>query len=169
MKKLFWFVPFALLLSAILFSCMKSSNNSCNYDPCSLVVPAAEITKVENYLASKSITDAVKHCSGMYYKIETAGTGNTPNVCGNVAVKYKGYFTSGAVFDQNATGISFNLSQLITGWKNGIPLIKAGGRIILYVPPSLAYGPNDRKDANGNVIMPGNSMLIFEIDLIAAE
>lgn len=168
MKKLFWFVPF-VLLATIFISCMKTSNNSCNYDACAMKAPAAEITAVESYLTSKSITDAVKHCSGMYYKIENAGTGSMPNVCGNVVVKYKGYFTSGAIFDQNATGVSFNLSQLITGWKNGIPLVKAGGRIILYVPPTLAYGSTDVKDANGNVIIPKNSMMIFEIDLVAVQ
>ncbi|HAD33478.1 MAG TPA: FKBP-type peptidylprolyl isomerase, partial [Chitinophagaceae bacterium] len=57
-------------------------------------------------------------------------------------------------------GVSFGLDGLIVGWQEGIPLIGAGGKIKLYLPPSLAYGSN----ANGNI--PANSSLIFDIDLL---
>ena len=57
------------------------------------------------------------------------------------------------------------MGSLIEGWKMGLPLIQKGGKIRLYIPPSLGYGPNDLKDRNNNVVIPGNSILIFDITL----
>jgi FKBP-type peptidyl-prolyl cis-trans isomerase FkpA len=50
--------------------------------------------------------------------------------------------------------------QLIEGWKIGLPLLKKGGHIKLYVPPSLGYGPSPNRN------IPGNSVLIFDIRLV---
>ena len=48
-------------------------------------------------------------------------------------------------------------------------MLRAGGKMHLYIPPSLGYGPFDIKDDQGNVIIPANSILIFEVDLLAVE
>jgi FKBP-type peptidyl-prolyl cis-trans isomerase FkpA len=157
MKKLF----FVALASVALFgSCVKKTGGrSCSYDACAFVAPVSEQNNVEAYLNSNAIV-AIKHCSGVFYKIDVEGTGANPTACSNVSVKYKGTLTNGNVFDQQTNPISFNLQQLITAWKNGIPLVKAGGKIILYVPPSLGYGAQQV----GSI--PPNSILIFEIELI---
>jgi FKBP-type peptidyl-prolyl cis-trans isomerase len=42
-------------------------------------------------------------------------------------------------------------------------LIKPGGRIILYLPPSLGYGPY------GAGSIPGNAGLIFEVTLVSVN
>jgi FKBP-type peptidyl-prolyl cis-trans isomerase FkpA len=122
------------------------------------------VDSVVAYLASKGITDAVKHCSGMYYKIDTVGTGNTANICSTVTVKYIGQFTNGNIFDQESdTAVAFSVKQLIAGFKNGISLIKEGGVIHLYVPPSLGFGSQQ------NGVIPPNSMLIFRVSLIGVQ
>jgi FKBP-type peptidyl-prolyl cis-trans isomerase FkpA len=156
-------------LAIINFSCLKSDNvaANCTYDPCSLVAPAAEVTALESYLFGAGITNATKHCSGMYYRIETAGTGKGPTICSQVVVKYKGQLTNGTTFDSNSTGILFGLGSLIEGWKKGIPLLKEGGKIFLYVPPSLGYGTREISNpTTGAVIIPANSTLIFEVELV---
>ena len=132
----------------------------CNYDACAFAAPASEITQLEAYLASASIT-ATKHCSGMYYTIDAAGSGSTATICSTVSVKYKGQLTNGTVFDQSATPVSFQLGGLIEAWKKGIPLIKPGGKIKLYCPPSLAYGSQPVRDNAGNTVIPANSILVF--------
>jgi FKBP-type peptidyl-prolyl cis-trans isomerase FkpA len=35
----------------------------------------------------------------------------------------------------------------------------------LYIPPFLAYGSKEIKDDGGNVIIPANSILIFDLTL----
>jgi FKBP-type peptidyl-prolyl cis-trans isomerase FkpA len=157
------------LTAVVVFvSCAKNNDTqpSCDstYDPCAVTVPTAEVLAVEDYLHSKGITGAVKHCSGLYYKVDSAGTGKTPGVCSTVFVKYKGYLTDSTVFeDQSAQVIAFLVNQLIKGYKNGILLLKEGGGIHLYIPPSLAYG-NQKVGA-----IPANSILIFQINLVAVQ
>ena len=156
---------FIVLLPVILFASCSKNKDECRYDPCETSAPAAEVAQLESWLASASIT-ATKHCSGMYYVIDAPGSGgNTPAICSFVSVKYKGQLTNGTVFDQATNPVSFQLGRLIESWKKGIPLIKTGGKIKLYCPPSLAYGSQDIRDGSGNVVIPANSILIFEIEL----
>lgn len=155
-----------LLLSICLssISCLKNSSYSCDYDACSYVAPSAEIQQIEAYLSTNSITNATKHCSGMYYRILDPGSGASTNVCAVVSVQYKGMLANGTVFEQSTTPYVAELGSLITGWKVGIPLIKEGGKIILYIPPSLGYGA-----AGAPPTIPANSMLIFEVTLVATS
>jgi FKBP-type peptidyl-prolyl cis-trans isomerase FkpA len=155
---------FVVLCSVIFISSCSKQNDMCNYDACAFAAPASEITQLEAYLASASIT-ATKHCSGMYYTIDAAGSGSTATICSTVSVKYKGQLTNGTVFDQSATPVSFQLGGLIEAWKKGIPLIKPGGKIKLYCPPSLAYGSQPVRDNAGNTVIPANSILVFEVEL----
>jgi FKBP-type peptidyl-prolyl cis-trans isomerase FkpA len=156
----------ALVVTVLLSSCLKSVDPPvCDptYNPCAVVAPAGEIASVENYLSSKGITDATKHCSGMYYKIDTSGSGETADLCSQVTFNYKGELTDGTVFQETTSPVTLDLGGLIGGFRNGIPLIKPGGRIYLYIPPSLGYG----SQAVGNI--PANSILIFRVDLVAVN
>ena len=54
------------------------------------------------YLETNSIA-ATKTASGLYYFISKQGTGQNPSQSSAVRVAYKGYFTSGRVFDQSNT------------------------------------------------------------------
>lgn len=160
-------VLFSAFIAAILSSaCLKNTDSEiCKYDPCLQTAPASEVAQVEAYMLSNAIV-ATKHCSGMYYRIDNAGTGKTPSICNQVVVKYKGQLTNGSTFDERATPVVFNLGTLIEGWKKGLGLIKEGGKIYLYVPPSLGYGTRVITDPNtNNVIIPANSILVFEITL----
>jgi FKBP-type peptidyl-prolyl cis-trans isomerase FkpA len=128
-----------------------------------VVVPAAELTNLQAYVNANRPA-AIFDPGGFYYEIATAGTGTvTPAVCSNVRVTYAGYLTTGAKFDENTTGVTFVLGQLIAGWQRGLPLIKKGGSINLYLPPSLGYG----SVATGPI--PANSILIFSIQLLNVE
>jgi FKBP-type peptidyl-prolyl cis-trans isomerase FkpA len=154
---------FVILCSVIVVSsCSKKNDDMCNYDACAVAAPASEITQLEAYLSSAAIT-ATKHCSGMYYTIDAAGAGSSATACSTVGVKYKGQLTNGTVFDQRTS--NFALNQVIEAWTKGVPLIKAGGKIRLYCPPSLGYGSQVVRDGAGNTVIPANSILIFEVEL----
>lgn len=119
------YVCLALFSGMILnYSCTKKNNEpyTCTYDPCQLKAPELEIKQIETYLSDSSLT-AEKHCSGLFYQRINAGTGLTPTGCSAVSVTYKGTLTNGKVFNETTTS-SFNLLELIQGWKNGLPLIK---------------------------------------------
>jgi FKBP-type peptidyl-prolyl cis-trans isomerase len=50
--------------------------------------------------------------------------------------------------------------MVIEGWDEGIAQLSKGTIANLYIPSSLAYGPN------GNSGIPPNSVLIFNVELI---
>jgi FKBP-type peptidyl-prolyl cis-trans isomerase FkpA len=152
MKNFLW----ALVLPVFVLSCKKESS-SC--PEVTIKAPDAEIATLRTYITSSGIT-ATEDARGFFYTISVPGTGNNPTPCSGVSVNYTGKLTNGTQFDAG-TNVSFNLSQLIIGWQEGIPLLKPGGSMTLYLPPSLAYGPA----ANG--IIPANSILIFDIKLNA--
>ena len=169
MKKYLSIFLIPALVLFVFTGCFKDPEPPvCDYDPCAVKAPAAEIAAVQQYLDSLGIT-ATQHCSGLFYIVHYEGSGKTPQSCLNVVAKYKGMFTNGTVFDQSTTGVEFNLGGVITGWTKGIPLIKNGGIITLYIPPSLAYGNRSLTDQNGNVVIPPNSILIFEVELTAVQ
>ena len=157
-----------LAVLAVCCSCLKSSQGSytvsCNYDPCSVVAPDSEITAVRNYLSTNNIA-ATQHCSGLFYKVDTLGNGAAPTPCSNVIIRYKGYLANGKVFDSSSNDVVYPLLSLIRGWTNGLPYVQTGGLIHLYIPPALGYGYTDRRDATGNVIIPANSIIIFDVHL----
>lgn len=160
MQKAIW----SLLVIALLAgSCLKKEGG-CPYSSANIVAPQSEQAAVEAYLSSNNIT-ATKHPSGMYYQIVKAGADDSVQLCSQIQVAYLGKLTNGTTFDYSSNAV-FTLGSLIEGWKKGLPLIKKGGQINLYIPPSLGYGFNDVKDQqSGAVIIPAGSVLVFEITL----
>ena len=158
LRKLLVFGSIVILFA----SCVKSNTNQINCVENNTGVPtAAEIASVQSYLTAHSIT-ATQDPGGFFYIIVAPGTGATPSLSSKVTVKYTGSLENGTVFDQQ-TSTTFTLSGLILGWQKGIPLIKKGGSIKLYLPPSLGYGC-----AAAGAIPPGSN-LIFSIDLLDVQ
>jgi FKBP-type peptidyl-prolyl cis-trans isomerase FkpA len=148
-----------LLLSPMILSC---GDDECMYTESIVTASVSEISDLQAYLDANSIT-ATQHPSGFFYLIVTEGSGATPGLCSAVTVQYVGRLTNGTIFDASPAGSTFYLGRLIVGWQKGIPLIKAGGTIILYLPPSMGYGSS----AVGSI--PANSILIFEIQLTGVQ
>lgn len=159
-----------LIIPVILCSCKKNNNNNCTFTESGKVATAAEISYLYNYLTTNSIT-ASQHSSGVFYTITNAGARANPLICSNITVQYVGSLLNGTVFDSytGSGGKTFVLGELIPGWQKGLPLIKAGGSITLYIPPSLGYESKDVRDSNGNIVIPANSYLKFTIDLIDVQ
>jgi FKBP-type peptidyl-prolyl cis-trans isomerase FkpA len=140
----------ALLALTLFISCSKEKD---------IDYTAKNEQEIKDYIAKNNLT-AQRSDSGLYYVIINPGTGANPTATSNVTVAYKGYFTNGTVFDQSGdAGISFNLSQVIKGWTEGIQYFKTGGNGILLVPSQLGYGSKDYSS------IPGGSVLIFDVKL----
>jgi FKBP-type peptidyl-prolyl cis-trans isomerase len=102
---------------------------------------------------------------GLRYEILKQGTGSKPKPGQIVLVDYTGQLINGTVFDQTYNEpLHVEVGSVISGWNEGIQQINKGGRIKLYVPPSIGYGD---EDATGVVSrIPANSLLIYEIELL---
>lgn len=98
---------------------------------------------------------------------ETVGGGDTAAIGDTITVNYTGKFENGTVFDTSVgkTPFVFQLGagQVIPGWDQGLQGMKVGGKRLLIVPPSLGYGSSDYGP------IPGNSTLIFEVELLKVQ
>src|SRR5699024_6407679 len=74
-------------------------------------------------------------------------------------VEYESNQEFDSSWDRGQT-IEFPLTGLISGWQEGIPGMRVGGRRQLAIPPEMAYGP-----AGGGPPLSGRT-LVFVIDLI---
>lgn len=121
-----------------------------------------DIQIIQNYLTENNI-QAIQDESGLFYSHIQEGDGLFSPAAGDtIIVKYAGYLTSGVFFDKtigDATA-TFALDRLVQGWQFGLPLMKRGGKTVFLLPSELGYG----SEKNG--IIPANSVLIFEIELI---
>ncbi len=87
-----------------------------------------------------------------------------------VTVHYVGTLTNGKKFDSSrdrGTPFTFALGagQVIKGWDLGVAGMKVGGKRKLTIPPELAYG----SQTVGGGLIPANSTLIFEVELLGVN
>ena len=81
---------------------------------------------------------------------------------------YRGTLEDGTVFDESyKRGQPFEFvlgsGMVIRGWEEGIPGMCVGEKRRLQIPPTMGYG--SRRVGP----IPANSVLIFDIELLAAE
>ena len=94
-------------------------------------------------------------------------TGAQPKATDTVKVHYRGTLADGKEFDSSykrGTPATFPLSRVVPCWTEGMQKIRVGGKATLTCPPATAYG--DRGAGNA---VPPNSILTFEVELLAIE
>lgn len=123
---------------------------------------AKERPSIDKYLADNKIT-VKPTATGLYYIETKKGTGGSPKSTDVVTVHYTGTLLDGTTFDssvERGEPLVYPLNQLVSGWIEGLQMMKKGGKAKLVVPSALAYGPQ------GNRGIPPFSPLVFELELI---
>ncbi len=96
---------------------------------------------------------------------EIVGAGPGVRAGDTITVHYTGRLQDGTVFDssEGKTPISFTVGsgEIIPGLEQGVIGMQTGGKRLMLIPPSLAYGAQ----AYGPI--PGNSTLVFEIEVVS--
>jgi len=118
-------------------------------------------------------TDTVTTASGLKYADIIVGTGDVAQANSRVQVHYTLWLSNGSGIETSRGGapLLFTLGDagLIAGFSQGIPGMKEGGTRRLIIPPSLGYGSTPQTDASGRVIIPANSTLIFDVELVSVQ
>jgi hypothetical protein len=109
--------------------------------------------------------DQFKDKPGALFQDVRIGTGLEAGLKNTLTVNYRGWLTDGRLFDdsyQTGKTFSFQLGsgQVITGWDQGLVGMKVGGKRRLIVPPAVGYG------AQGHDPIPGNAVLVFDVELL---
>ncbi|TVR28517.1 MAG: FKBP-type peptidyl-prolyl cis-trans isomerase [Balneolaceae bacterium] len=103
--------------------------------------------------------------SGLQYRVIEEGTGDRPAATDEVEVHYRGTLVTGEEFDSSHSRdqtATFPLNRVISGWTEGVQLMREGATYEFFIPSELGYGDNPPP---GSIIPPG-AVLIFEIELI---
>lgn len=109
---------------------------------------------------------AQKTVSGSLYFELQPGTGDSPAQGSTVKVHYRGTLFDGGEFDSSykrGKPAEFPLNAVIPCWTEGVMRMKVGGKARLVCPPEAAYG------SMGQPGIPGNSALVFEVELLAVK
>jgi hypothetical protein len=120
-------------------------------------------------LSASQSTDA-----GVYFRDITVGTGAGITPGQDTYMYYHAYLSNGVEFDSTQppaipATIRTGTNTLIPGFEIGLQGMKVGGHRQILVPPAVAYGLNDLRDSNNNVVIPGNSVLVFDVELVNAD
>jgi len=117
---------------------------------------------------NEEVTNTTNNMEGIVIQDVVVGTGEEAVKGSTVTVNYTGKFLDGKVFDSSIPrGEPFEFTigegRVIKGWDEGFIGMKVGGKRILTISPDKAYGPNDYGP------IPGNSTLVFEVELLEVK
>lgn len=153
---------FILLVPALFFyACFKNDDKGCQP-----VSPDQEASRMA-YFCDTSHIRYTRHPSGIFYEILAPGTGDSVQNNAAITINYKAVsLLDNSVFEE-ATNSRWQLSQLISGWQIGIPLIRKGGHIRLVIPSYYAYGCVGYKTDLATI--PPNAPMYFDIQLLDVQ
>ena len=112
---------------------------------------------------NRSKPDVIVTASGLQYTIKEQGTGRSPDEWSTVEINQRILLVDGTVVKDTYHGTEpdvFKMVDAIDGLKEGLPLMKEGGKFRFVVSPELAWG----KRGAGERIGPYTA-LIFDIRL----
>lgn len=119
----------------------------------------------EDFLAENAKKDGVTvTASGLQYTVLTEGTGKSPKATDKVRCHYEGTLIDGTVFDSSykrGEPAVFGLNQVISGWTEGVQLMKEGAKFRFFIPFQLAYG-----ERGAGASIPPYAALIFDVELL---
>ena len=119
---------------------------------------------VQNTLNPLDTSATTTGAGSLVIQDEVVGTGAEAQAGDMLTVDYTGRLENGSVFDTSVGKVPYKFvlgqGQVISGWDQGLPGMKVGGKRLLIIPASLAYG------AVGSGVIPPNATLTFEVTLL---
>ena len=116
--------------------------------------------------------DTTVTTSGLKFRDVNVGTGAqvaTQEECQAVRVNYTGKLLNGNVFDSGTLTFYLGGDPLIPGFEQGVVGMRVGGTRQLIIPPALGYGAQEQRNGAGQVIIPANSTIVFDVQLVGLD
>lgn len=104
--------------------------------------------------------------SGLQIKELAKGSGASPTDADVTLINYKGTLVDGTPFDANER-VPMPVSGVVPGFSEALKRMQRGGKYRLWIPPELGYGAEAKTNPQtGEVVIPANSLLVFDVELI---
>jgi FKBP-type peptidyl-prolyl cis-trans isomerase len=127
-----------------------------------------ELSTTDELTIDRLYPTAHQITSGLRYIVRAHGSGDRlPRVSDEVAVRYKGQFLDGTVFDSSDhlnRGLFIfrvGMGDVIQGWDEALLQMKKGEKRTLIIPYWLAYGAAGRPPK-----IPPKTTLVFDVELV---
>ncbi len=145
------------LISAILLimltACIQDSPN------------IKQIENMQFFIDNKTDINVIEVEEGLQYLVMQSGDqeGKNPKLDQVITAHFHGTLTNGNIFwsSLDTEPLKIELSKLIIGCQKIISMMKKGDKWKVFIDPTMAYGEEGRPG------IPSNSILVFEIELLA--
>ena len=145
---------------------------SCNDTVVGLEPPSDPATETFAASLGVNISQMTRTPEGVYYRDLGLGNGaEFTTSTDSIDITYAGFLKDGKLFESasNQRYLSDDLRGFIPGFKIGMRGMKEGGARKIVIPSELGYGGRSRRNLQtGEIIIPRQSTLIFDVTLIRA-
>jgi FKBP-type peptidyl-prolyl cis-trans isomerase len=134
----------------------------------------SDTTALNTYIENKQL-DVVKDPTGVRYQKLVQGSGNTPTWFSAVKIKYSIMLLSNdqkvvGTFDREPVeGFNSLVIDYIHGFQVAMLHMKEGSKYRVFIPSGLGFGSENGIDNSGVIVVPANSNLIVDLELISAN
>ena len=132
------------------------------------VQDSPNIKQIENmqfFIDNKTDINVIEVEEGLQYLVMQSGDqeGKNPKLDQVITAHFHGTLTNGNIFwsSLDTEPLKIELSKLIIGCQKIISMMKKGDKWKVFIDPTMAYGEEGRPG------IPSNSILVFEIELLA--
>ncbi len=132
------------------------------------VQDSPNIKQIENmqfFIDNKTDINVIEVEDGLQYLVMQSGDqeGKNPKLDQVITAHFHGTLTNGNIFwsSLDTEPLKIELSKLIIGCQKIISMMKKGDKWKVFIDPTMAYGEEGRPG------IPSNSILVFEIELLA--
>jgi len=113
-----------------------------------------------------NVPHAKKLAGGVSIETLQEGKGPSPTTSDIALINYKGMLTSGKQFDQGQ-GVPMPITGVVPGFSTALQAMQAGGKYRVRIPAAQGYGAEEKRNQQtGEVVIPANSDLVFDVDMI---
>ena len=132
------------------------------------VQDSPNIKQIENmqfFIDNKTDINVIEVEEGLQYLVMQSGDpeSKNPKLDQVITAHFHGTLTNGNIFwsSLDTEPLKIELSKLIIGCQKIISMMKKGDKWKVFIDPTMAYGEEGRPG------IPSNSILVFEIELLA--
>lgn len=173
-------MPPALVRSRRLATALVLASSAASISGCSLggdsALPPYTDPATQTYATSTGVTSIAtmtRVTEHVYTQDVVAGTGRVVAPGDSIAVYYSGRLSGGFQFDARARPSTpfesvLDSTRLIKGWVFGLSGMRVGGTRRMAIGPESAYRYSTVRDVAGNIVIPPNSVLVFDVEVTAA-
>ena len=151
-------VLWGVLIAATLAGCSEGGTDKTR------LPPERQVAERYGSALDVELSEMERRPTGLYVQDVVEGEGMRADSGDIVVVHYTGWLPTGKEFDSSRGGDPFEVAlgygRVIQGWDQGVVGMRVGGQRRLVVPPAMGYG------ARGSGPIPGNSTLVFDVELV---